>query len=141
LDFDCATCKKTASALADRSSYVEDGSDTNFIRQERRIDSYKLNWRLIVATQLMGESRVGGSIIIGMFLDVTREAFQTCWGSMEDLLGVHQREIGKQFCDLNLLKETVGKIGELSEDGTVCYPIGVLYDMEWQKAKRTYDSL
>jgi hypothetical protein len=35
----------------------------------------------------------------------------------------------------------MGKIGELSEDVTVRYPIDVSYDMGWQKAKRTYDSL
>jgi hypothetical protein len=86
----------------------------------------------------MGELQVGGPII-GMFLDVTREAFQTCWGPMEDLLGVHQREIGKQCWDLNLLKETMGKIGQLDEDGTVRYPIDVSYNMGWQKAKRTYN--
>jgi hypothetical protein len=57
------------------------------------------------------------------------------------LLGVHQREIGKQCCNLNLLKETMGKIGQLDEDGTVRYPLNVSYDMGWQKAKRTYDSL
>ena len=54
--------------------YLEQKSDTTFIRRERRVDNYDLNWRLIMATHLMGESQVGGSII-GMFLDLTREAF------------------------------------------------------------------
>jgi hypothetical protein len=42
---------------------------------------------------------------------------------------------------LNLAKETMGKIGELDEDGIVRYPIDVSYNMGWQKAKKTYDSL
>jgi hypothetical protein len=44
-----------------------------------------------MATQLMGESEVGGPII-GMFLDLTREAFQNSWSPMEYLMGVEQRE-------------------------------------------------
>ena len=78
-----------------------------------------------MSTQLMGESQVGGSII-GMFLDLTREAFRNSWGPMEDLLGVEQREIGRQCCDQNLLKESLGKIGVLClKDGVqkVKYPI------------------
>jgi hypothetical protein len=60
---------------------------------------------------------------------------------MEDLLGVQQREIGCQCCNMNLLKETMGKMGQLGEDGTVRYPINVSYNMDWQKATKTYDSL
>jgi hypothetical protein len=88
----------------------------------------------------MGESRIGGSII-GMFLDLTREAFQNSWGPMEDLLGVQQEEIGRQCCNLNLLKEMMGEIGELHEDGKVQYPVDVSYNMGRQKAKKTYDSI
>jgi hypothetical protein len=76
-----------------------------------------------------------------MFLDLTREAFRNSWGPMEDQLGVQQRVIGQECCDLNLLKETMGKIGRLHEDGTVRYPVNVSYDMGWQKAKKTYDSI
>jgi hypothetical protein len=54
---------------------------------------------------------------------------------------VEQREIGRQCCDLNLLKETMGKIAVLGRDGTVKYPIEVSYDMGWQKLAKTYDSL
>jgi hypothetical protein len=60
---------------------------------------------------------------------------------MEDLLGVQQEVIGRECCDLNLLKETMGKIGELQENGKVRYPVDVSYDMGWQKAKKTYDSI
>jgi hypothetical protein len=89
-----------------------------------------------MATQLMGESQVGGSIIGTMLLDLTREAFRNSWASMEDILGFEQREIGRQCCHLNLiLKETMGR------DGKVRYPINISYDMGWQKAARTYDSL
>jgi hypothetical protein len=88
----------------------------------------------------MGESQVGGSII-GLFLDLTREAFRNAWAPMEDRLGVEQREIGRECCNFNLLKETMGKIGVLGEDGGVRFPIDVSYDMGWQKAAKTYDSL
>jgi hypothetical protein len=133
-------CGNAASALADRSDYMLDQSETYFIRRERRIDNYELNWRLIMATQLMGESQVGGSII-GTFLDVTREAFRNAWAPMEDALGVQQRKIGQEVVDFNLNLETLGKVGKLCEDGKVRYPVSVSYDMGWQKAKRTYDSI
>jgi hypothetical protein len=76
-----------------------------------------------------------------MLLDLTREAFQNSWAPMEDALGVEQREIGCQCCDLNLLKETMGKIAVLGQDGTVKYPIDISYDMGWQKLAKTYNSL
>jgi hypothetical protein len=41
---------------------------------------------------------------MGMFVDLTQEAFQNSWALMEDLLGVQQRELGKECCNLNLLK-------------------------------------
>ena len=66
IHYRCDACLKQASALADESGNPmarEEDSETTFIRRERRIDSYDLNWRLIMATQLMGESQVGGSII------------------------------------------------------------------------------
>jgi hypothetical protein len=54
---------------------MEEKLDHDFIRRERSIDNYILIWRLLMATQLMGESQVGGSII-GLFLDLSREAFR-----------------------------------------------------------------
>jgi hypothetical protein len=47
------------SALADWSDYAEEKYETTFIQRERRIDNYEMNWRLIMATQLMGEFQVG----------------------------------------------------------------------------------
>ncbi len=93
-----------------------------------------------MTTQLIGESQMAGSII-GMFLDLTREAFRNNWTRMEDLLGVQHETIGRECCNLNLLKETMGKIGEMCDDGKVRYPVDVSYDMGWQKAKKTYDSI
>jgi hypothetical protein len=94
-----------------------------------------------MATQLLGKSQVGGSII-GTFLDLlTREAFGNAWRPMQDLLGVEQREIGRQCCNLNLLKETMGKIAVQGEDGNVKFPIDVSYDMGWQNSAKTYESL
>jgi hypothetical protein len=66
LDFDCTKCKSNATAHGLRSDYVTDHAEKDkddFIRQEHRIDCYELNYWLIVATQLMGESQIGGSII------------------------------------------------------------------------------
>jgi hypothetical protein len=60
---------------------------------------------------------------------------------MEDAMGVEQRRIGQEVADSNLLKETIGKVGVLHSDGKVRYPASVSYDMGWQKAKKTYDSL
>jgi hypothetical protein len=70
IDFTCKVCRTTNCAYTDRTDYVMKklGCADNFIRRERRIDNYELNWRLVMATQLMGESQVGGSII-GLFLD------------------------------------------------------------------------
>ena len=42
---------------------------------------------------------------------------------------------------MNLLKETMGKIGVLDPNGKVRYPIDVSYDMGWQKSAKTYGSL
>ena len=70
-------------------------SDSDFICRERRVNNYEINWHLAMATQLMGESQVGGSII-GLFLDLTREAFRNAWGPMEDALGVEQHLIGQE---------------------------------------------
>jgi hypothetical protein len=41
----------------------------------------------------MGESQVGGSII-GLMLDITRDAFRSNWTLMEEALGLEQIKIG-----------------------------------------------
>jgi hypothetical protein len=46
------------------------------------VDYYELNWRLIMATELLGESQVGGSII-GLMLDLKTDAFRNKWTEME----------------------------------------------------------
>jgi hypothetical protein len=88
----------------------------------------------------MGESQVGGSIV-GLFLDLTRDAFRNQWAGMEDALGVEQRKIGQDVVDSNLNQETMGKEAVLCEDGNLRFPVSVSYDMGWQKSKKTYDSL
>ena len=50
-----------------------------------------------MATQLMGKSQVGGSII-GMFLDLTREAFRSNWALMEEVMSGEQVRIGSECC-------------------------------------------
>jgi hypothetical protein len=92
-----------------------------------------------MAMQLLGESQVGGSII-GLMLDLNTDAFRNKWTAMELQLGLEQVKIGKQIIALNLKKETMGKIAIMC-DGVAKYPCSVSYDMGWQKAAKTYDSL
>ena len=139
IDYSCV-CRATATAYADQTNYSDEHYEHDLIRRERRIDNYDLNWRLIMATQQMGESQVGGSII-GLFLDLSRETFRNSWSKMEDLLGVEQRKIGQEVVDSNLARETMGKEATLCDDGVIRYPVSVSYDMGWQKARRTFDSM
>jgi hypothetical protein len=135
IDFSCK-CTKSYTAYEDRTDYMEEKLDQNFIRCEQRVDNYLLNWRLVMATQLLGESQVGGSII-GLFLDLSRETFRNVWSSMEDALGVEQRKIAKEVVDANLNQETMGKEAVLCEDGKLRYPVHVSYEMGWQKSSKT----
>ncbi len=59
---------------------------------------------------------------------------------MEETLGIEQIKIGQRVADFNLKKETLGKVAVLC-DGKAKYPVSVSYDMGWQKAAKTYDSL
>ncbi len=43
-----------------RSDYMVEKSEEVMIRREWRIDNYDLNWRLLMATQLLGKSQIGG---------------------------------------------------------------------------------
>jgi hypothetical protein len=43
--------------------------------------------------------------------------------------------------DSNLKKQTMGKVTILMENGKAKYPVSVSYNMGWQKAAKTYDSL
>jgi hypothetical protein len=96
-----------------------------------QVDYYELNWRLIMATELLGESRVRGSII-GLMLDLTTGAFRNKWTEMELQLGVEQVNIGNIIVAWNLKKETIGKVAVLC-NGVAKYPCSVLYDMGWQQ--------
>jgi hypothetical protein len=96
-----------------------------------QVDYYELNWRLIMATELLGESRVRGSII-GLMLDFTTGAFRNKWTEMELQLGVEQVNIGNIIVAWNLKKETIGKVAVLC-NGVAKYPCSVLYDMGWQQ--------
>jgi hypothetical protein len=92
-----------------------------------------------VATELLGESQSGGSII-GLILDLTTDAFRNKWTEMELQLGIKQVRIGKIIVAWNLKKETIRKVAELC-NGIAKYLWWVSYDMGWQKASKTYDSL
>jgi hypothetical protein len=141
LDFQCTSCKSYATAHALRSDYVlEQSEKEDFICRESRMDSYELKWRFILATQLIGESQVCGSII-GLMLDLARDAFQNVWLLMEEALGMEHIKIGGRFADFNLKKDAMGTKVAIFCDGTAKYPMPVSYDMGWQKAAKTYDSL
>jgi hypothetical protein len=137
IDFSCSVCKAFETARALRKDYVvNDSMETD---PRTQVDYYKLYWRLIMATELLGESQVEGSSI-GLMLDLTTGAFRNKWTKMELQLGVEQVSIGKRIVVWNLKKETIGKVAVLC-DGVAKYPCSVLYDMGWQKASKTYDSL
>jgi len=112
----------------------------SFLRRQTRIDNYDLNWQLVLATQLVGEGQVGGSII-GLFLDISRDCFRNAWAPMEDAIGIDQCKICQLVVDSNLLKETIGKEAVVCGDGEPRYPVRVSYDMGWQKSAQTFDSL
>ncbi len=137
IDFSCSICKAFGNARALRTDYAV--NDTMEYDPRTQVDYYELNWRLIMATELLGESQVGGSII-GLMLDLTTDAFRNKWTEMELQLGVEQVNIGKRIVAWNLKKETIGKVAVLC-DGVAKYPCSVSYDMGWQKASKTYDSL
>jgi hypothetical protein len=59
---------------------------------------------------------------------------------MELQLGIKQVRIKKRIVAWNLKKETIRKVAVLC-NGTAKYPCSVSYDMGWQKASKTYDSL
>jgi hypothetical protein len=140
IDFFCPTCNLSETADALRSDYVLQTTQTKETDSRRRIDNYELNWRLIMACELLGESQVGGSIV-GLMLDLTSDAFRNNWTPMELQLGEQQVRIGKRIVASNLRKETLGKVAVMCDDGIAKYPCSVSYDMGWQKASKTYDSL
>jgi hypothetical protein len=61
VDFFCATCdlSKTAAALWSDKNVLELSKERNILNIEDQIDCYELNWQLIVATELLGESQIG----------------------------------------------------------------------------------
>jgi hypothetical protein len=137
IHFSCSVCKAFETPRALRTDYVV--NDSMEIDPRTRVDYYKLNWRLIMATELLGESQVEGSII-GLMLDLTTNAFRNKWTEMELQLGVEQVNIRKRIVAWNLRKETIGKVAVLC-NGVAKYPCSVSYDMGWQKASKMYDSL
>jgi hypothetical protein len=87
VDFFYPRCNSSKAAAALWSNYVLETTETNESSSRQRIDKCELNWRLIVACELLGESQVGGSII-GFLLDLTTDAFRSNRTPMELQLGV-----------------------------------------------------
>jgi hypothetical protein len=76
IDFSCK-CFLTLPSYTNQLDYMLKQSDkTDCIQPKRQMDNFELNWHLLMATQPMGESQIGGSII-EFFLDLTREVFPT----------------------------------------------------------------
>ena len=101
VDFFCPACKVSDTVAALRSDFVvhESSMETNEYEKpnlKERVDYFELNWRLIMATELLGESQVAGSII-GLMLDLTTDAFRNRLTQMELQLGVEQVKIVKRI--------------------------------------------
>jgi hypothetical protein len=94
-EFFCPMCNLSETAAALWSDYVVEYMETKEPESRQCIDYYKLNWRLIMAAELLGESQVGGSIIVGLMLDLTTVAFRNKWTPMELQLRAEQVRIGK----------------------------------------------
>jgi hypothetical protein len=129
-------CKSNAAAHVLWTDFAMEQSENYFICCERQGDSYEMNYWLILATQLMGEGQVGGSII-GLMLDLSRETFQNYWGPMEELIGQELVKIGARVANSNIKVETMGKVVILMPNGKAKYPVSVPNNMGWQKAAKT----
>ena len=73
-------------------------------------------------------------------VELTTEAIRSRWSEMERKHGEEQVKNGKRSVEWKMKKETRGKVADMC-DGIAKYPCSVSYDMGWQKASKTYDSL
>ena len=105
-------------------------------RDVRSVTNYAANWRLLAATQLVGESQTAGSIFAG-FLGLCPSAFQNQWFKMEEEVGDEHDHLAQQ-CMLCNLQEAV-KDKPLHADGKA--PLTISFDMGWQKSGRAMNSL
>jgi hypothetical protein len=101
-----------------------------------RAATYTANWRLLLVTQLFGESQKAGEIIAG-FLGLAPAGFQKPSWPMETKLGVAHEKVTAEIMFQNL-KEAIKNIPP-DESGRV--PLCVGYDMGWQMRGRSYNSL
>jgi hypothetical protein len=106
VDFFCSTCNlsKTVAALRSHKNIIESSTERNFLKTEEGIDYYELNWRLIMTTELLGESQAGGAII-GLMLELTTDTFRNKRTEMKLQLGVEQVRIGKRTVAPGTLKK------------------------------------
>jgi hypothetical protein len=100
------------------------------------VSRFACNWRLLQATQLIGESQKAGDIIAG-FLDLAPLTFQKPWWKMENELSVHHTKLTKEIIFQNL-KDAIKNLVP-DENGWV--RLTCSFDMGWQKPGRLYNSL
>jgi hypothetical protein len=60
VNFSCSNCNQSQTAVALRSEYVVQTTAASEYQCKQWIDYYELNWRIIMATRLLGESLTGG---------------------------------------------------------------------------------
>jgi hypothetical protein len=78
---------------------------------------FAANWRLLIATQLFGESQKAGEIVSG-FLDLALSTFRRRWRSTEDELAVHHKRVANEIRGKHLV-ESLEKREVVKREGTV----------------------
>ena len=104
-------------------------------RDNHSVLNYAANWRLLAATQLVGESQAAGTIFAG-FLGLAPTAFPTQCFNMEAEVGeAHDNQANQ--CMLCNLEEAV-EDKQLHANRKA--PLTVSFDMGWQKSGRAMNS-
>jgi hypothetical protein len=134
LHFSCdsAVCSSREPTTMEADTVVRSGDHWH-----SKIPKYAVNWRLLAATQLFGESQKAGEIISG-FLDLSHSAFRSNWCRMEEELSVAHEEVADETINKNI--ENCVKL-KTPDAVTGKVPITVSFDMGWQKRGRSYNSL
>jgi hypothetical protein len=101
-----------------------------------QVSRFSANWRLILGTQLFGESQKAGEIIAS-FLDLAPGGFRNPWFTMEEEVALQNEKVTRRII-LENLREAIKNISP-DENGRV--PLIVSFDMGWQKSGRSYNSL
>ena len=139
--------RKSSKARSEAHNYISSRLDAETIgpgydavlgegcRDKRSVSNYAANWRLLAATQLVGESEAAGTIFAG-FLGLAPTAFRNQWFNMEAEVGEAHDKLANQ-CMLCNLEEAV-EDKQLHANGKA--PLTISFDMGWQKSGRAMNS-